>query len=399
MKRVSGLVLLGGLTLTGSALTGSALTGCGPACSGEPGVACQYIGVGGDLGLTNDGADVREAEIYWAMDMEFAPDGTPYFIDWNNHLIRRVVDGRIETVVGDLDVRADGQVTAFAGDGPVEGNDIMGPVAGTDVRLNHPTDLQFDNDGNLVFAAWHNHKLRRVGAGDMCQTMLGRGAGYAGDDGPYAMALLNQPNSLVYTSDDRIFILDQRNFRIRMIDAAGTMHTVVGAGTPGFSGDGGDPLLAQLRFEAGPNPEPSGGIAYDEENDLLYIADGLNHVIRRVDFGRNVIETVVGTPETAGYGGDGGPGRSAQINHVRNVEIGPDGRIYFADTENDRVRAWDPATDVVVTVVGTGERALGADGVQATEVALNRPMGVAFGPDGTLYVGDTLNSRYLRIAQ
>src|SRR5690606_10130730 len=118
-----------------------------------------------------------------------------------------------------------------------------------------------------------------------------------------------------------IYILDQRNHRIRLIAPDGTIDTVVGAGTAGFSGDGGDPLSAELRFEAGGNPEPSGGIAMDDDG-MRYIADGLNHRIRRVDFVANTIETVVGTGE-AGFSGDGGPGTSAQVNHVRDVEIGP----------------------------------------------------------------------------
>lgn len=363
-----------------------ALAGCEPTCADEAGNVCEFVGIGGELGLDPDGTAAEDLEIYWAMDMEFAPDGTPYFIDWNNHLIRRIVDGEVETVVGN-----------FVGDGPVTGNDIMQPVAGTEVRLNHPTDMQFMPDGTLLFAAWHNHKIRRVGTDDMCQTIMGRGAGFAGDGGPAAMALLNQPSGLELTEDGRTFILDQRNFRIRMIDADGVITTVVGNGMAGFSGDGGPPLMAQLRFEAGPNPEPSGGIAYDEANDILYIADGLNHVIRRVDFGADTIETVVGTPGEAGYGGDGGPGTDAMLNHPRNVELGPDGRVYFADTENDRIRAWDPGTGVVETVVGTGERALGLPNQAGTEIALNRPMGIAFDEDGALYVADTFNSRFLRM--
>jgi len=117
-----------------------------------------------------------------------------------------------------------------------------------------------------------------------------------------------------------------------------------------------------------------------------------------VDFQANTIETVVGTRE-AGFSGDGGPGTSARINNVRDLEIGPDGRLYFADSDNDRIRVWDPSTDRVETVAGSGQRGMGAEGVPATEIALNRPFGIAFGPDAALYVADTFNSRFLRIPQ
>jgi sugar lactone lactonase YvrE len=362
------------------------LAGCDGGCPDESGVACVFAGTG-ELGLGDDGLPARQTDLYWAMDMEFAPDGRPYLLDWNNHLVRRVnADGTVETIIGD-----------FVGDGPGDGSDLTLPGApGNTVRLNHPTDIQFDGEGNLILAAWHNHKLRVWDPSTgLVHVMCGRGGGYAGDGGPAESAIFNQPKDIVLRDDGSIYILDQRNHRIRLIAPDGTIDTVVGAGTAGFSGDGGDPLLAELRFEAGGNPEPSGGITMDDEG-ILYIADGLNHRIRRVDFVANTIETVVGTGE-AGFSGDGGPGTSAQVSHVRDVEIGPDGRLYFADTENDRIRAWDPSTGVVETVAGSGERAMGAEGVEARAIALDRPFGLAFGPGGALYVADTFNSRFLRI--
>lgn len=374
MRRVLGLLACAG-----------ALAGCG-GCPDESGVACVFAGTGA-LGLGEDGRPARETSLYWAMDMEFAPDGTPYLLDWNNHLVRRInADGTVETIMGN-----------FVGDGPPDQSDLTLPGApGLDVRLNHPTDLQFDDEGNLILVAWHNHKLR-VWDPDtgLVHVMCGRGAGFDGDGGPVGAALFNQPKHLVRMADGSMYLLDQRNHRIRYVAADGTVSTVVGTGMPGFAGDGGSPLEAQLRFEAGGNPEPSGGIAVDAEG-ILYIADGLNHRIRRVDLAADTIETVVGTGD-AGFSGDGGPGTSAQVNHVRDMEIGPDGRLYFADTENHRVRAWDPTTGVVETVVGTGEADMGVEGVPAAEIALSRPMGVAFGPDGALYVADTFNSRFLRI--
>jgi DNA-binding beta-propeller fold protein YncE len=376
-----------------------ALTGCDPGCEDASGVACSYLG-DGTFGLDPDGTEAEEVRIYWAYDIEFAPDGTPYFIDWNNHIIRRVVDGKVETVMGFIET-IDEQTNSFAGDGDPAGADLTADGAlGTTVRLNHPTDMQFDGEGRMIVAAWHNHKIRRFDpSSGMVNTILGRGAGFAGDGGPMAMALVNQPSGLIRTSDGTLFILDQRNHRIRRVAPDGTIATVVGTGMPGFSGDDGPALMAQLRFEAGPNPEPSGGIAFDEAANILYIADGLNHVVRRVDLTNDVITTVVGTPETAGFAGDGGSGLGAQLNHPRQLEIGPDGRLYIADTENHRVRAWDPASDVIETVVGTGDPAMNDDGVDATEINLDRPLGIAFGPDDALYVADTLHARYLRIPQ
>lgn len=368
------------------AIAASVLAGCNDTCADESGSACVFAGTGA-LGLGDDGLPARQTSLYWAMDMEFAPDGTPYLLDWNNHLVRRINDdGTVETIMGN-----------FIGDGPPDMSDLTPEGApGLEVRLNHPTDIQFDLEGNLILVAWHNHKLRTWDPDTgLVHVMCGRGAGFDGDGGPVDSALFNQPKHLVRMADGSMYLLDQRNHRIRRIAPDGVVQTVVGTGMAGYGGDGGPPLEAQLRFEAGGNPEPSGGIAVDEAG-ILYIADGLNHRIRRVDFTANTIETIVGTG-VAGFSGDGGEGTSAQVNHVRDMEIGPDGLLYFADTENNRIRTWDPETGVVETVVGTGEAAMGLEGVPATEIALNRPMGVAFGPDEALYVADTFNSRFLRI--
>lgn len=369
-------------------LVGSACEGPGDdACPKESGVACVWLGTG-ELGLSEDGTHRLDARLYWAMDVEFAKDGTSYVLDWNNHLVRHVdEDGRLQTVMGD-----------FVGDGPPDESDLTEPGAdGLTVSLNHPTDIQLTDDGHLILAAWHNHKIRDLDLATGLVTVLcGRGAGYAGDDMPVdAATLLNQPRSIVLDDDGSMYILDQRNFRIRRLTPGwGTIETVAGNGTPGFSGDGGLATDAQLTFEAGSNPEPSGGLAID--GDMLYIADGLNHRIRRVDLTTGIIDTVVGTGE-AGDAGAGGPGLEAQINQPRDIEVGPDGRLYFADTENHKVKAWDPETGIVEHIAGSGENALGADGVPATQIALSRPMGIAFDFEGALYISDTYNSRIVRV--
>lgn len=387
---------LGGTSV--AVLVASGLLACEPvsSCPDQPGVACTYIGTG-ELALGPDGLPARETDLYWAFDLEFAPDGRPYFLDWNNHMVRRVnEDGTVETIMGD-----------FVGDGPSDMSDLTAPGApGLTVSLNHPTDLQFDAQGRLLLMAWHNHKLRVWDPEtELVTVMCGRGAAYAGDgSADLGTVRFNQPKAIVRASDGTLYILDQRNFLVRRIEGAtGMVSTIAGIPPapgampmPGYEGDGGPAAMARFRFEAGPNPEPSGGLALDEANGVLYVGDGLNFRIRAIDLAAGTIETVVGTGET-GYSGDGGAGASARISHVRDLEVGPDGRLYFADTENDVIRAWDPEADVVETVAGTGTNGRGAEGRAATEVDLNRPMGVAFGPDGALYVADTYNSRFLRI--
>ena len=360
--------------------------GCAPGpCVDKAGSACVWAGTE-ELGFNGDGKPRLETRMYWPMDLEFAPDGTPWVLDWNNHKVRKVVDDKFVTVVGE-----------FLGDGPPDQSDLVAPGAmGDTVRLNHPTDLLFEPDGTVLFAAWHNHKLRHIDSEGRVLVMAGRGGGFAGDGQAAAGALFNQPKAIVRTDQGDLYVLDQRNFRVRKI-SAGMITTVVGTGAAGFAGDDGPPALAQLKFEAGGNPEPSGGLALDASGNL-YISDSLNHRIRKVDFAADKISTIAGTG-TAGFSGDGAAATSAELNNVRDLELGPDGRLYLADTENHRIRAIDLSTGIIDTVVGTGKAGSEGAGLVASKVELNRPFGIAFDPSGNLFVADTFNSRILKVSR
>ena len=182
---------------------------------------------------------------------------------------------------------------------------------------------------------------------------------------------------------------------MRKIDSDGIITTVVGSGVAGFAGDGGSPREAQLQLPAGANPPPAGGLVFGPQG-RLYIADALNHRIRRVDFDRDLIETVAGTGAADG-GGDGGPALSAALNNPRDLAFGPDGRLYIADELNHRIRALDLATGIIETVVGSGAEGFAGDGGPALSAALNRPAGLDFDPQGRLYIADAYNHRIRRV--
>jgi sugar lactone lactonase YvrE len=357
-----------------------------PPCAGA-GTICRFAGNGQEA-FDGEGGPAVEASLYQPMDVEFAPDGRAYVVDWQNHRVRRIdADGNLRTVFG----------TDSIGDGPDPGNgdETTSPgVLGTKVNLNHPTDLQFSADGKTMFlAAWHNHKVRQMDVGSELEHILcGRGPGFAGDGTSDATALLNRPKGIALAPSGDLFIVDAQNARVRRIVAAtGMIETVAGNGTLGAAGDGGDPLAAQLSFQQpGDNPEPGGAVALDAQG-RLYIADTENHRIRRVDLAAHTIETIAGTG-TSGGTGDGGPATSAMLSHPRDLELSPDGkRLFIADTENHKVRAVDLAAGTITTVVGTGQHGAGGDGGPALEAELYRPYGVAFDAAGNLYVADTYN--------
>jgi DNA-binding beta-propeller fold protein YncE len=230
----------------------------------------------------------------------------------------------------------------------------------------------------------------------------GAGAGYRGDGGEAKQALFRQPKALTLGPNGERYIVDQQNWRIRVIDTAGIINTIAGTGVQGDGsnqGDGGPALMANLNLEAGDNPEPSGGLALD--GSVLYFADTLANRIRVIDLASEppTIETYAGTGET-GLNGDGGPALAATLYHPRDLEIGPDGDLYFADTDNSVIRAISKADGTIRTVAGTGVLGLNEEeGLLATETVLRRPFGIEFDPEGDLYIADTINSRIVKVAR
>jgi streptogramin lyase len=350
----------------------------------------------GDEAFDGDGHALLESSFYWPIDMLWTTNGDGYILDWNSHRVRRVTNSNtLETVIGDL-----------VGDGPTDQSDLTLPGApGTSCRLNHPTDMLELADGTLLLTTWHNHKLRTYDPiTGYVHVMLGRGASFR-DNVPTADGLMSQPCASVVTSEGIIYTLDQRNQRIRRVDPNGNITTVMGS-TPldpdplvfelgGFSGDGGPPAAAEMMQPTGSNPQPGGGMAIDAQG-RIYFSDTLNHRIRRVDFQADLIETVAGNG-VAAYSGDGGPATSASLNSPRDLEIGPDGRLYIADEWNNVVRAVDLTTNVITTVAGNGTEGFDGDGTPATSASLARPTGIAFDAAGGLYICDAKNNRIRRV--
>ncbi|MBT2416343.1 hypothetical protein J7F01_29640, partial [Streptomyces sp. ISL-22] len=221
-------------------------------------------------------------------------------------------------------------------------------------------------------------------------TVTGTGVGgYNGDtdDGtPVFGAHLNSPDGLAADDAGNLYVVDTDNHRVRRVAADGTITTIAGTGTAGFSGDGGQAVEAQLS-----SPE---GLILDRAGNL-YIADDHNQRVRRVS-ADGVITTVAGTGE-AGYGGDGAAATSAQLNNPFGLAMDRAGNLYITEHHGHRVRRMAP-DGTITTFAGTGVAGYDADNKQASAAQLSNPCGLALDNAGSLYIADFYNNRVRRVA-
>lgn len=292
--------------------------------------------------------------------------GNLYLTDIDNDVVRKVdKSGVITTVAGT------GQA-GFSGDG--------GPA--TQARLDDPYDVDVDANGNIYIADLQNNRVRRVDTTGTITTVAGNGnSGYGGDGVLATTTSVYAPFGIAADSLGNLYIADTYNNRVRKVSSTGIITTVAGTGSSGSSGDGGPAASAQLSGPA--------GVTVDAQ-DVLYIADTNNSRVRRVD-STGTITTVAGTG-AYGFSGDGGLATAAQIDSIARVAFAPNGDMLIADTSNQRIRRVD-GNGVISTIAGTGNANFDGDGLVPTAAVLADPGEVIADSNGRIYIADTSNER------
>jgi len=309
--------------------------------------------------------------------------------------------------------------------------------------ISNPFGIEPDSQGRLIIASFDQHVIYRLSADRKRIEVIGGNAteGLSGKTGDLATNVaMNQPHEVRVDSHDNMFVADTRNNRVGLIEPNGKWQAVAGTGATGYSGDGGPAAAATMN--------QAYSIAVDGSE--LFIADLMNHCIRKVDLNSGVITTICGNGKKGrpvdgalatdqqlegprslaidkqnlwivlregnsvwridrstghiyhvagsgkkGFEGDEGDAKLCKLNGPKGAAVQPGVALYIADTENHAIRMVDLKTNLITTIAGSpkGQSGFNGDGDQPATRLLKRPHGVCWLPTGELLIGDSENHR------
>ena len=292
----------------------------------------------GTCAFSGDGGAATSASLSYAEGIAFDPAGNLYIVDNGNDRIRKVdANGKISTVAGTgtagssgdgglataatftnpNNIAFDGNGNAYIADGQANKIRILYPsgyiatFAGTGTsgstgdgglatlaKLNASHGVAVDSSGNVYIADSSNNKIRLVNSQGVISTVAGTGtASYGGDGGAATSATLNNPYALTLDAAGNMYVVDNQNNAVRMVNQAGVINTVAGTGTSGYSGDSGSASLAQLYLYDPGHTWLAAETPAVGNDGTLYIADLNNQRVRAVNGQQTATLSFASTPD------------------------------------------------------------------------------------------------------
>ena len=393
-------------------------------------------------GNAGDGGPAAQARFNEPRGIAVDSAGNIYIADALNRLVRRIdaADGIIRTIAG-----------RGCPDPPADCSELVGEGGpALQAGFGEMYGIALDERRNSLYVTDRSNALiRRIDliegtvetvAGEVDPERLRGITGFEGDGGPATEARLNRPRGVAVDPSGNLYIADQRNQRIRRVDLEGTISTVAGSGTEGFSEDGSEAMQAALG-------DPWAVQADDNQN--LLIVESSNDRIRQVSAATGRMGTVAGGGSTVppglglitglallqepgqgggrlfladqgrnsvfaldvesggltlvagdgpdGPSGDGSALTDARLRAPRDIALDGDGNLYISDRDNHRIRMADLQAGTIGTVAGNGIADFSGDGQAASQASLHSPAGLAFDASGNLWIADFNNHRIRRV--
>ena len=326
--------------------------------SAATGIISTVAGTG-VYGYNGDGLPASQTQIASPYSLVFDAAGNLY-IGTGGYRVRR-----LDAASGTISTYAGTGILGFTGDG--------GPAIAA--RMSYPYQMGIDGAGNLFFVDGEAKRIRMVAADSgIVSTAIGNGTSYfCGENVPATYACLSQVDSLDVDDADNLILTDWANARVRTVSSA--THSITTT------------ALAQQGHE----PH---GIAHDATGNLYFASYG--GTIWKVDAQTQAVTKIAGV---GGYGlsGDGGPALQASFSAPGHLAVDASGRIYVSDGNNNRIRRIDPATGIVTTYAGRFNSNILGDGGPAADATFRQTHTIKFDPAGNLVISDGQNCRLRRI--
>jgi streptogramin lyase len=249
-------------------------------------------------------------------------------------------------------------VTTFAGTAGAFGSaDATGAAA----RFNSPCGVATDSAGNVYVADTRNSTIRKITPAGVVSTLAGTPGASGSTDATGAAARFNSPYGVATDSAGNVYVADSRNRTIRKITPAGVVSTLAGSAGSAGTADGG--VAARFSFPSEVATDSAGNV---------YVADANNGTIRKLT-PAGVVTTLAGT--AGAFGSTDAIGAAAHFYFPYGVATDNAGNVYVADMVNHTIRKITPAGGVVTTVVGVAGQASFVPGALPGRLGL--PRGVA----------------------
>ncbi len=269
----------------------------------------------GKKGYEGDGGPATKARLNEPYEIRFGHDGAMYFVEMQNHLVRKVdpQTGVILTVAGT------GQA-GFSGDG--------GPAR--QATFKQPHSIALGGKRSLFICDTGNQRVRRVDlSSGLVTTLTGTGEKSVPKDGSsFLSAAVAGPRALDFAKNGELILTLREGNSVFRLDLTKQQFVhLAGIGKQGYAGDGGPAVKATL---SGPK-----GVAVAPNGDI-FLADTESHTIRVIRQTTGVIETVVGDGKR--HDGPEGDPQSCGLARPHGVCVDAAGNIFIGDSENYRVR-------------------------------------------------------------
>ena len=319
----------------------------------------------GFMGNTGNGGPATAATLGNPTDVAVDGGGNVYIADYEYGTVRVV--------------NASGNISIAAGGGtsyPTNG------APATSVFFESPVAIACDASGNLYITDQELGMIYKVNTSGILNIVAGNGGfGFLGDGGPATAASFYYPGSLAVDGSGNLYIADQDDFRVRIVNTSGIINTFAGNGLTGGSSNGVPATSAAIGYVT--------GLAVDNSGNV-YIAEPENSRVQVVNTS-GIINNFAGNG-TAGFSGDGSSATAAELYNPTFLSTDAAGNVFISEPSDFRIRGVDH-NGVIHTVAGTGVAGSSGDGGPATAATLDYPGGIANDNMGNCYVAEEEGSK------